>query len=72
MLVLKAGPEGESPCILGTVQDGGDLKPGEVRLKGGESAVFLGQSRLELSGDLYLNGRTLYSVVRDIVVSLLS
>lgn len=71
VLVLKAGAEGEAPCVLGTVQDGGDLRPGEVRLKGGESSVFLGQDRLELDGNLYLNGRTLYDIVYGIVVSLL-
>lgn len=71
VLVLKAGAEGEAPCILGTIQDGGDLKPGEVRLKGGESSVFLGQNRLELTGDLYINGCTLNQMVAGIVASLL-
>ena len=70
-LVLKAGAEGESPCILGTVQEGGELGPGEVRLAGGSCAVKLGQ-RLELDGELYLNGRALYEVVRDIVIDVLS
>lgn len=72
VLVLKAGAEGEAPCVLGTAQDGGDLKSGEVRLKGGESSVFLGQDRLALDGNLYLNGRALYDVVRDIVTELLA
>lgn len=35
VLVLKAGAEGESPCILGTAQEGGELKSGEVELSGG-------------------------------------
>ncbi len=71
VLVLKAGAEGEAPCLLGVSQEEAELEPGEVRLKGGESSVFLGQERLELTGDLYLNGRTLYDVVRDIVIDLL-
>ena len=71
VLVLKAGAEGESPCILGTVQEGGELGPGEVRLAGGSCAVKLGR-RLELDGELYLNGRALYEVVRDIVIDVLS
>lgn len=74
VLVLKAGAEGESPCILGTVQEPqGDvpLKPGEVRLKGGESAIHLGQDRLDLSGQLYINGQPLYDVVAAIVASML-
>lgn len=75
VLVLKAGAEGESPCVLGTVQEGdGDapLKPGEVRLKGGNCTLRLGQERLELNGNLYLNGETLYHVIREIVIDILS
>lgn len=74
VLVLKAGAEGESPCVLGTVQEAEEdqpLKSGEVRLKGGESALFLGQDRLELTGEVYLNGRSLQSVVEEIVRPLL-
>ena len=74
MLVLKAGAEGESPCVLGTVQEpewDAPLRPGEVRLKGGGSAIHLGQDRLELSGQLYLNGQSLRDAVAAIVASLL-
>ena len=75
VLVLKAGAEGESPCLLGTVQEGDEedpLKPGEVRLRGGVCSIRLGQKRLELAGELCLNGQTLYDVVREIVIDLLS
>lgn len=72
VLVLKAGAEGESPCILGTAQNGEELEPGEVRLTGGESGIRLGQSRLELTGELYLNGRPLGDVIREIVRAMLS
>ena len=48
VLVVKAGGERESPCIVGAVQQGGDLRPGEVRLDGGEGSLFLGQEALEL------------------------
>lgn len=71
VLVLKAGAEGEAPCLLGVPQEEGELKPGEVRITGGESSIFLGQERLELEGELYLNGQTLWDVVRDIVIDLL-
>ena len=71
VLVLKAGAEGEAPCLLGVPQEEGELKPGEVRITGGESSIFLGQERLELEGDLYLNGQTLWNVVRDILIELL-
>lgn len=72
VLVLKAGAEGEAPCVLGTVQDAGELKPGEVRLKGGGSTLFLGQDRLELEGNLYLNGWKLEELIKEIVRSLLA
>ena len=74
VLVLKVGAEGESPCILGTAQEGdGDnpLGPGEVRIKGGESALYLGQQRLELTGEVYLNGQPLRKVIEEIVGSLM-
>ena len=72
VLVLKAGAEGESPCILGTVQGETELKPGEVMLKGGDSFVHLGQERLTLGGEVYVNGRSLYNIVREIVIDLLN
>lgn len=50
VMVLKAGAEGESPCILGTTQSAEDLKPGEVRLTGNECSLFLGQGQVELAG----------------------
>lgn len=72
VLVLKAGAEGEAPCLLGVPQEEAELKPGEVRLKGGESSIFLGEKRLEMEGDLYLNGQTLKQVVREILYELLA
>lgn len=72
VLVLKTGAEGEVPCLLGTPQRDTELGPGEVRLRGGESAILLGRERLELEGELYLNGRPLRDVIREIVKALLS
>lgn len=71
VLVLKAGAEGESPCVLGTVQEETELKPGEVMLKGGECSLRLGQEGLALEGALTINGQPLYDIVRDIVAELL-
>ena len=71
VLVLKAGAEGESPCILGTVQGEAELRPGEIMLKGGECSVHLGQERLTLKGEVYVNGQSLYNVIRDIVLEIL-
>lgn len=82
VLVLKAGAEGESPCILGTTQDAEDLKPGEVRLTGPESSLHLGQGQvsltsgtcsmslggegLDLAGGLRVNGQPLEELVRSV------
>lgn len=82
VMVLKAGAEGESPCILGTTQDADGLKPGEVRLRGvdcdlflgqgqvelngGEGALSLGQDGLEVTGGLSVDGRPLEDIIREI------
>lgn len=82
VMVLKAGAEGESPCILGTTQDIEGLKPGEVRLtgmgcslhlgqgqvemSGAEGSVRLGRQGLELTGNLNINGQALEDIVREI------
>ncbi len=87
VLVLKAGAEGESPCVLGTVQKEVELNPGEVKLTGGESSVLLGrdelalayqgsavrlsQSRTELAGPVYVNGQELKEYIIQIVMELL-
>lgn len=41
VLVLKAG-EGEAPCVLGTVEEGTDVLPGELRLP--EGVTVAGES----------------------------
>ncbi len=82
VMVLKAGAEGESPCILGTTQDAEDLKPGEVRLTGldctlrlgqgqvemtsGESSLCLNGQGMEMTGGLSVNGQALEDMVRSI------
>ena len=71
VLVLKAGAEGESPCILGTAQGGTDLKPGEVSLTGGSCRSCLGQSRLDLTGNVYINGQSLRDYVAELVSGML-
>ena len=86
-LVLTAGAAGESPCVLGTVQKDLELRPGEVRISGGESGVLLGregleltgqgsalvlkEDRAELTGALYINGESLRDIIKDVVRDLL-
>lgn len=67
VLVLKAGAEGESPCILGTTQGGEELRPGEVRLAGSGSAIHLGEDGVSLTGQVYINGQTLEELIAAIV-----
>lgn len=74
VLVLKAGAEGETPCILGTVQkqvEKRELQAGEVRLSGGDSAILLGQKALELTGVLRINGQSLEDIIRAVVADML-
>ena len=82
VMVLKAGAEGESPCILGTTQDAEDLKPGEVRLTGvdcdlllgqgqvemtsGESSMRLSLEGVEMTGGLSIDGQSLEDMVKAI------
>ena len=88
VMVLKAGAEGESPCILGTTQNAEDLKPGEIRLTGVDCNLFLSQGQvkmtggkgtlcldqngLELIGGLRINGQTLEEIVKNIVLAILN
>ena len=67
VLVLKAGAEGESPCILGTTQGVEFLFPGEVRLAGCGSAIHLGEDGVSLTGQVYINGQTLEELIAAIV-----
>jgi hypothetical protein len=72
VLVLKAGGERESPCILGAVQqDSGALKPGEVALSGGGSQLRLGQDGIQLTGQVLVNGESLEALVRRVAAGLL-
>ena len=82
VMVLKAGAEGESPCILGTTQEAEDLKPGEIRLKGVDCDLFLGQGEvamnsqagtlvlgqngLEVTGGLSVDSQPLEEIIRGI------
>ena len=71
VLVLKAGTEGESPCVLGVRQGDGRLQPGEVRVSGGRSSLQLGR-RLDLNGDIFVNGQSLKEYIQQIVSEMLA
>ena len=71
VLVLKAGGERESPCVVGAAQPEENLSPGEVAITGGNSAVRLGNGALELDGRILVNGVELEGYVRQIVTEIL-
>lgn len=58
VLVLKAGVEGERPCVAGTFcAEMEELGPGDVGIYAGRSAVVLRSGgRLDLRGEVRLNG----------------
>ena len=47
----------------GTAQGERTLGPGEVRIDGGSSSVYLGRGRLELTGNVYINGKNLADLI---------
>lgn len=68
VLVLKAGGERESPCIVGRKQPEG-LKPGEVVVESGsgKAAVRLLGSEVGLEGNVTVNGVALQTLIENIV-----
>lgn len=72
VLVVKAGGEREAPCILGKVQDGTDLAPGEVRLTGTGSSLVLREGSVRLNGAVQINGIGLDAYIREIAADMLA
>ena len=66
VLVLKAGAERESPCILGTVREKDELAPGEVRLSGSGCSLSLLGDRIRLNGTVSVGGTELEAYIRTI------
>ena len=68
VLVLKAGGERESPCIIGRRQADG-LGPGEVEIacqEGRASIRLLPVGEIELRGGVVVNGKTLEDLIAEI------
>ncbi len=70
VLVLKAGSQGETPCILGTEQKLDELGPGEVRLNGVDCSLYLGTEQVELEGKVLINGQALEDLITQIVLEI--
>ena len=69
VLVLKSDA-GEKSCVMGTVDSGQDLQPGQVRLHGGTCSILLG-NKLELWGEVMVDGEKLEDYVRRIIATAL-
>ena len=71
VLVLKAGTEGECPCVLGVTQSGEELEPGEVRLTGKGGRLSLKGDGVELTGPVKINGVALEQYILSVAARLL-
>ena len=71
----KAGQGGESPCVAGKRQGEAEtLGAGEVSISssGAESGLLLRtDGRLELNGQVMVNGQSLNGLIRQIVLAIL-
>ena len=65
VLILKAEEEGEVPCLVGAAADSAGLRPGQVRLRGGQCALLLGDT-LDITGAVTVNGEGLEDYIRRI------
>ena len=57
VLVLKAGEQGERPCVVGCVMGEAGLRPGEVLISAGRAAILLSpEGAVRVTGNLSVNG----------------
>jgi len=71
-MVLKAGAEGEQPTILGVEQGwDNDLDPGQVRFGSEKCQVVCGE-RVEIKGEVVVNGEPLEEMILRMIAGLLS
>ena len=72
VLVLKAGAEGELPCVLGVAQNGNELQAGEVRLGQGDGMISLKDEVIQLIGQVQVNNTPLEEYIRRIVADMVT
>lgn len=74
VLVLKTGEQGESACVLARQEEPGEeLLPGEVELYAPDCGLKLTQEgRVEVRGDVYINGVALEDMVYGLVAAALA
>lgn len=70
VLVLKAGAQRESPCVAGVCCQSGELSPGEVRISSGSGQLRLRDGRIDIQGQLWVNGETLEDLVERLATQI--
>ena len=68
VLVLK---DGANAWVLGVMEETHSAEPGQLRLSGTDCSVLLGE-RMEICGEVELNGQSLEDYIRAIVAKMLS
>lgn len=73
VLVIKAGENGESACVIGREQKQDELSEGEVCLYSAKGAknTLTNDKRVALEGSVTINGMGLESLIRKVVASML-
>lgn len=59
VLVIKGGVSGDEQCVAGTAQVGAPatMGPGDIYLSSGSASIYLHvDGRIDIEGDLYING----------------
>ena len=59
VLVIKGGVSGDEQCVAGAaqVEPPEDMEPGDIYLSSGEASIYLhANGRIDIEGDLYING----------------
>ena len=70
VLVLKAGAQRESPCVAGVCCQSGELSPGEVRISSGSGQIRLQDGRVEVQGQLWVNGEQLEKLIERLATQI--
>lgn len=80
--VLVIQGQGEIPCVVGERQDGdipdrADIQAGQLTLEGervkvdGRDSAALRGRRVELEGEIYVNGETLEAYITRLIIKIL-
>ena len=71
VLLVQAGDQRETPCLVGAQPPQKPLSPGEVRIQGGSGEMYLHEHGIALSGSVSVNGETLEQMILRVAARLL-